>query len=407
MSHNSVILDFAIPTNHYIYNYMMFQTYCCTRPTASNELILINNNNVFARLTGSIHYDYMVYFRYYTESKGNNIFNAGGNWNYIGYNAPNGTGAYYFNIAAFNGNLPADQRTNVSGNPNLVNIANRNFAFTNPLLNAAAAPSNVIRDYNNTPRNLSAPDIGAIEVPFDYSVTGTFQGGSSVCASYSENLKFRINNLMPFPLPMGRLGFRLNNLPVQIQERGPVPANGSLEVTFDNPVQFFGQPANSVLKVFIAHADDNNVNDTLTYNITVTPSPSGSSLTAVPTQAQLSDFATINPDVTIPGEAVEFRVSPPTGFTNTGYGTTWTATANAFRVSDNAPVTGLTWTAPAGGNNGTWSYDPAFVNTNQIIEIQLRVNDLGNGCDSTLCSTNRNLSIQTSSTNLRRRRSRI
>jgi PKD repeat protein len=387
--HNTTYDNYTLPANQYYYMYGIYFYNCCTNFPSAWEVMKMNNNIAYYDIMPrNFVYDYYATYIYYpTEIKGNLIFSRGGLFNYFhGYGNVNGTTwQYYPNITALNSSAaPAIAGGNIAVDPNFVNPNALNFAFTNPALNASAQPSGVARDYNGTTRNTLAPDIGAIEVPFDYSISGSFQGGSAVCGSYSENLKFTINNLMPFALPMGRLGFRLNNNPVQIQERGPVPANGSLEVTFDNPVNFFGQPANSVLKVFIAHADDNNVNDTLTFNITVTPSPSGSTLTAVPTQAQLSDFAAINPDVTIPGEAVEFRVSPPTGFTNAGYGTTWTATANAFRVSDNAPVTGLTWTAPAGSNNGTWSYNPLLANTNDIVEIQLQIRNLGNGCDSTL-----------------------
>jgi PKD repeat protein len=392
--HNTLYSDFTLATNTYFYHYSPYIYDCCNANTTSNswERVRFNNNiihdNIRTTNSGTYHYLYS-YFYYITEIRNNTFFSAQNTNNtdiyyqcYIGNSTACVSSSQFF-PALNNGTSIVN---NTKANSNFVNgsCSNSDFAFTNPANNAAGMPLGVVQDFYGTPRNMSAPDRGAIEVPFDYSISGTFQGGSAVCGSYSENLKFRINNLMPFALPMGRLGFRLNNNPVQIQERGPVPANGSLEVTFDNPVNFFGQPANSVLKVFIAHADDNNVNDTLTFNITVTPSPSGSTLTAVPSQAQLSDFATINPDVTIPGEAVEFRVSPPTGFTNAGYGTTWTATANAFRVSDNAPVTGLTWTAPAGGNNGTWRYNPLLANTNDIVEIQLQIRNLGNGCDSTL-----------------------
>jgi len=392
--HNTFYIDFTLPINTYLYSYTPYIYDCCAANTTTNswERVRFNNNiihdNIRTTNSGAFYYLYN-YFYYITEMRNNTFFSAQNTNNtdiyyqcYIGSSTACTSGSQFL-PGVNNGTSIVN---NIKTNSNFVNgtCSGTNLAFTNPLNNASGMPLGVPQDFNGTPRNMSAPDRGAIEVPFDYSISGTFQGGNAVCGSYSENLKFRINNLMPFALPLGRLGFRLNNLPVQIQEKGPVPANGSLEVTFDVPVNFFGQPANSVLKVFIAHADDVNSNDTLTYNITVTPSPSGSTLEAIPSQAQLSDFATINPDVTIPGEPVAFRVAPPTGFTNAGYGSTWTATANAFRVSDNAPVTGLTWTAPAGGNNGTWSYNPLLSNTNDIVEIQLKIRNLGNGCDSTL-----------------------
>jgi PKD repeat protein len=385
--HNTVYLEHTSGVTQYYYNYMLYHSYCCTQPQNNNtERVRINNNNIYADIRGSItHYDYMVYLRYYNESSGNNLYNTGGALNYTGYNAPSGTGAYYNSIDAFNNNLPANQRTNISEDPLFVNPSINDFAFTSPNLNAAATPMGIQEDFNGDPRNPNFPDIGAIEVTFDYALSGTFQGGATVCGSYEENIKATVQNLMPFALPQAIIGYILNDKAPRFQEDGPLPANGNLEITFDDPLQFFGEPNPSYLKVFIAHADDNNVNDTLYYTINVLRSPYGSDLIPnLNTQARLSDFPMITPDVSIPGEVVEHEITAPAIYTNNGYGSDWTASANAFIVGSNAPASGLSWSPPSGGNNGVWSYDPQYSDENETIEIQLIIDDLNNNCDTTI-----------------------
>jgi PKD repeat protein len=391
--HNTVYDAYTLPSNQYYYNYGLYQYNCCTNSPPVQDIMKFNNNIAyFDIMPRSFHYDYNVSYIYYpTEVKSNLFFSEGGLFNYRhGYGNVNGTlWQYYPSIDALNSSAPDNIcEKNIGVNPNFVNAANLNFAFTNPALNAAGVNSGITTDFNGNPRNPNFPDIGAIEVPFDYAISGTFQLGSEVCGGDQENIKATVHNLMPFPLPNPRIGYILNNKPPRFKAGGTLPASGNLEITFDEPVQFFGEPTNSVLKVFIAHADDNNVNDTLYFNITVKRAPYGSSLIPnLTTQAKISDFPMVNPDVSIPDELVEFQVTPPALYTNNNYTTSatpgpgqWTASTNAFVVGSMAPAGGLTWTPPVGGNNGVWSYDPQFVNENQTIEIQLKIVD--NICDT-------------------------
>jgi PKD repeat protein len=388
--HNTVYDNFTLPSNQYYYNYGIYFYNCCTNTPSTQDRMRFNNNVAyFDIMPRNFHYDYFVSYIYYpTEVKSNLFYSEGGLFNYrYGYGNVNGTlWQYYSSIDALNNSAPDNIcENNIGVNPNFVDPVNLNFAFTNPDLNAAAEISGVSIDFNGDPRNPNFPDIGAIEVTFDYSISGTFQGGSTVCGSYEENIKATVQNLMPFPLPNPRIGYILNNKAPRFQQGSNLTANGSLDITFDDPIQFFGEPNPSYLKVFIAHADDNNANDTLYFTINVLRSPYGSSLIPnLTTQARLSDFPMITPDVSIPDEVVEFEITAPAIYTNNGYGSDWIASANAFVVGSNTPAAGLSWTAPAGGNNGVWSYDPQYVNENETIEIHLIIDDLNNGCDTTI-----------------------
>jgi PKD repeat protein len=392
--HNTIHEEHTTPgnsTNYRWYNYGMY-VYICCGSYQNHEHIRANNNVIYFDISPSgAHYDNYPYYLYYiTEAKNNVVENKGGYYDRAGYMCRVGNTSSCAGYAT-TGNIDMHNNTesgasdNIEADPMFVDAANYNFAFTNPDLNASALNMNIPVDFNGDSRNPSFPDRGAVEVTFDYALSGTFLGGATVCGSYEENIKATVQNLMPFPLGTAKIGYILNDKAPHFQEDGPLPANGNLEITFDDPVQFFGEPSPSYLKVFIAHADDNNANDTLYYTINVLRSPYGSDLIPnLNTQARLSDFPMINPDVSIPGEVVEHEITAPAIYTNSGYCSDWTATTNAFIVGSNSPAVGLSWTPPSGNDNGVWSYNPQYSDENETIEIQLIIEDLNNGCDTTI-----------------------
>src|SRR5690606_22153607 len=105
--------------------------------------------------------------------------------------------------------------------------------------------------YGNPRNNPSKPTIGAVEPEFEFSISGDFNGGDyNLCGGESRPLSVSIKSELFFAFPNPKVGYKFNNNAVVIKEGSPLVAYGSINVDFDNEIDFTGAPSNSVLKVF-------------------------------------------------------------------------------------------------------------------------------------------------------------
>jgi PKD repeat protein len=401
--YNTVHLDYVLPTNHYFYDYGFYVYDCCNARTSSNnwEKVSAINNAIYINIrkpnTSTWYYSYANYFYYLTEMRNNAFYlntqeplNSTTPVYYLCYVGPStvcNAGGNPFPATNDNQGITANFETNMR----FVDPDRLNFAFTSPSLNAAALPMgnhswipSITEDFYGNPRNPDAPDIGAVEVPFDYSISGGFNNGNySLCGGETRPLSARLTNLMPFELPNPRLGFRLNNNPVVIQQTDPLPANGSINVNFDQVVDFTGAPENSVLKVFIAHADDNNKNDTLTFNITIGRGPYGGVLTVADNTMGLPPTGDRTHWITIPDDPIRFNLTSPTNYANNRHGIDYQVFPSARTINSNItlPASASTYSHnPVTG--GTWTINPPESFVDSMIDVQLRIRDNNTGCDT-------------------------
>jgi PKD repeat protein len=405
--HNTLYSDIQMPTLHRVFDYGLWAFSCCDNNTTTNDLnkISVLNNISYSnfRRTGTNSndiYNYSNYFYYITEVRNNAFFN---NKTDVAFGNAD---AYYFcrvgrsttcmtnswNFPSSNDNQ--DITGNIRSNAQFVDFRRFNFNFTSPELNATALPLNVSTyswlpesvktDFHGNPRNLNAPDIGAVEVNFDYAISGDFNNGNySLCGGETRPLSARLTNLMPFNLNNPRLGFRLNNNPVVIQQTDPLPANGSINVNFDQVVDFTGAPENSVLKVFIAHADDNNKNDTLTFNITIGRGPYGGVLTVADNTMGIAPEGDRTHWITIPDDPIRFNLTSPTNYANNRHGIDYQVFPSARTINSNItlPASASTYSHnPVTG--GTWTINPPEAFVDSMIDVQLRIRDNNTGCDT-------------------------
>lgn len=125
--------------------------------------------------------------------------------------------------------------------------------------------------------------------------------------------------------------------------------------------------------------------------VTVKPRPTGADVTKGSTfngQFRVGDMT--KPDVAEVGKTIVYALVPPTGYTNSGYGSTWyinSITAKT-RYGITVPSTEYTTAIPTSSGPGTVSFTPKSTYLDSFITFFVKYSDLGPYfCDSTIQRT--------------------
>jgi PKD repeat protein len=126
--------------------------------------------------------------------------------------------------------------------------------------------------------------------------------------------------------------------------------------------------------------------------VTVKPSPAGAAFikgTPFQTTQPLTLGTKGNPDIVAKGDVLTYEITPPTGYINSGYGSTWIMSNLTFRTQSGRVLPTSYYTpsnpAPSGSNNAkiTFTADANIVDSTIIMTLSLQ--DLGpHFCDSSL-----------------------
>jgi PKD repeat protein len=125
--------------------------------------------------------------------------------------------------------------------------------------------------------------------------------------------------------------------------------------------------------------------------ITVNPSPNGAGFTkGTPFQTtQPNTLGTLSsPDIVASGDQLTYDLTPPTGYTNSGYGTTWETFTPVIKtkLGTNIP-SGSIWSyaAPSGSNPGKLTFKPDATLPDSFLIVTMMIKDKGPYfCDSTI-----------------------
>jgi len=126
--------------------------------------------------------------------------------------------------------------------------------------------------------------------------------------------------------------------------------------------------------------------------VTVKPSPAGAAFikgTPFQTTKPLTLGTKGNPDIVAKGDVLTYEITPPTGYINSGYGSTWIMSNLTFRTQSGRVLPSFYYSpsnpAPSGSNNAkiTFTADANIVDSTIIMTLSLQ--DLGPWfCDSSL-----------------------
>jgi PKD repeat protein len=134
------------------------------------------------------------------------------------------------------------------------------------------------------------------------------------------------------------------------------------------------------------------VNSTrLPYVVTVKPRPIGADVVKGSVfQGLFKGGLLFNPDVTEVGKTVTYELTPPTGFTNGGHGSTWIINSVTARTRRGVlvPSNAYSVVAPSSSTVGSLTFTPTSTYLDSFITFSINYSDLGpHFCDSTLSRT--------------------
>ncbi|RYE20550.1 MAG: PKD domain-containing protein, partial [Sphingobacteriales bacterium] len=116
----------------------------------------------------------------------------------------------------------------------------------------------------------------------------------------------------------------------------------------------------------------------------VNPAPTGSSVAAGTVFNGTANTGTqADPDITCPGKLLTYEVTPPTGYLNSDYNTTWTYSFTA-KTANGTTANTTSNTSPTASANGIINFTPAFANSDSTIILAVTVKDMNTGCDSVM-----------------------
>lgn len=124
--------------------------------------------------------------------------------------------------------------------------------------------------------------------------------------------------------------------------------------------------------------------------VTVKPSPAGGAFikgSPFTSPVSSSNGFKNNPDIVAEKDQLTYEITPPTGYSNAGHGTTWKASDLTFRTLKGRVLSSsyYTYTAPSSTSNGIVTFTPDANLTDTTIMFTLKLEDLGpHFCDSML-----------------------
>lgn len=123
-------------------------------------------------------------------------------------------------------------------------------------------------------------------------------------------------------------------------------------------------------------------------NVTIKPVPNGTTLVKGTTFNGTYNSGTAqDPDITASGDVIEYNLIPPTGYSNSTYGTDWSVSALTIKSAGGAdlPVANRTVTDPSVSGNGKLSINPPTAFTDSLMTVAITVT--AQGCDTVFYRT--------------------
>jgi PKD repeat protein len=248
-----------------------------------------------------------------------------------------------------------------------------------------------VKDANQVLRNTSSNDRGALEGYLDVqNVSSDFAPNPSECSGYTTSPTVTLKNNFIDVITGFDMGLSINGVLASTKTVTANIAIGATGTVTFNPVQF-SKAGPMVVKIFLLNADDNPVNDTLTYTFNIKVSPGGGALSLNTTlSAPMAKFdITGKPDITTNGQPIVYDMTPPSrvGYTNADNlfngGAKWfLGVSGVTKYGIVVPTAQLFKTEPAGTNNAYFTFNPTTAFVDSLITISFRVVDVVSGCDT-------------------------
>lgn len=374
--YNAYCNDFVIAHNtldvNYDMDYYYYGMYIYYYNTPVN--IEVKNNIMNIDASPGYGYSYPIYCYYNADliDWGYNVFKV---------NQP-GTQYWYANSSTYS-NFPswaavAEDYTSIVADPMFVNRTGCDLTPTNPVIANMGQPGYATYDITGATRTACGPDPGAYEFFIDHDVANLVFTGTNECGNYSEPITIDFNNGSSVAMTDVEMFYTINGANKVTEYIPSVSAYGSETFTFST-VPVFNTPGVNTIEAGLG-CDDDVSNNTLTHQITITPSPSGGNLTEGSTfDGYFRDGTMGNPDIAVPNTTSVYDIMGPSKYTPAQYGSMWTITDNSMTAGGSS-VAALGVTMSAANMTFTVDPDPSLVDS--MIYVSFTINDLATNCDS-------------------------
>ncbi|MBL7810681.1 MAG: PKD domain-containing protein [Bacteroidetes bacterium] len=371
----------GVPTPGSSYSYMYFYLYYHT--------VRFTGNIISMKGTGSQYYRYLYMYLAYSNPTQLLEFDRNTYWLNNLYTYPYWyfNGSNYTDWAGFSGagmNGPNDK----GQDPLFIDIPNKDFRagawFTQNDVPYLAVND---KDAASVSRNKVRHDRGGLETYTDLELVNTnFSVPSVVCAGYTTGAtSITVKSNYTYDKAVNfKVSYSVNGGGKISQTVTKALAAGDTAKVWFPTALMLNQTGNSRIAIFVDLPDDNNSNDSQIFYTFVKPAPGGGRYSFSPKPTVAFYQGTKGNDVTILKAPVIYTVNAPRIYSNSDYGTSWTASAFAITTGGNMrPSSEITYTAPSGGNDLEVQFKTSDANMeDSTITVVTKVTDLTNGCDT-------------------------
>lgn len=375
--HNTISFDDDINTSVT----GVYRAFDIRGPVNVGSRIEIKNNIVsIGRLTtGQVHCVYHDNANQTYENDHNVYYmRTGGNY-YTAYNV----GTNYSTIAQWNAATSRDGNS-VNFNPNFNNIAINDVKPTNNFLNNIAPfLSQAPRDFNGQLRSTLGTDPGVIEFGGDAALESLSLSAGPYCSGSEVTATVQVKNNGPLSLERVLFNVYVNNVFIHL-DTVVITLNDQDVKTFDlsKKIPLIGG-GNKNIRISFAAPDDDKDNDEQATSVSVLDPPKGvviSNGTLFPGIVRSGLDA--EPDIISYNDLYEYVYTPPSGYSNNQYNTSWTTNIELWDGNTLVPSSNYTLQNPAAANGKiTINIDPLY--EEKTLQLIVRVADIGNtNCDT-------------------------
>ena len=226
----------------------------------------------------------------------------------------------------------------------------------------------------------------------DLELTSATLNPNPICTNHGSDLTLKLKNYGPDSAK----GF---NLGIDMPGQGRISRYVKLDnlaagndTTIVIPSVFLTHKvvSNQSVKILNTDHDRNRQNDSLYTTVTTYGSPSGATMiTGSVFQGKASIGSPAQPDVVEIGKTNKYELTPPSGYSNANFGSTWFISSVVAKTKYGVvvPSGNYSLTNPSGGNNAILSFTGNSNYLDSNITFSYKIMNTPNGCDSTISRT--------------------
>ncbi len=349
----------------YLYDYTYQATY-----NVKNNIVDLDGTSMLYGI-----YDIYYYSLSSQLNSNHNVLtrNSNASAHYTAYDAYSGMN--YQTLANWQSYAATPDMNSVNIRPTYINTGAGNFEPMTIDLDGMGTTTPVNTDINGNARSLVAPDPGSYEFDIPINVSA-INYPNSICQGDVVDVEVTIQN---------NSILNLANFYVQFEIDGQLKATEIFTSTINAGnsavYKFTTQVVNSTTGGFVLKANVKGKSPVTQINYTVSPSPVGSFISQGSTfQGTYLSGNSQDPDIVAYGDNINYLISPPAGYTNGQYNSTW-----AFDKWELVTVNGTTagaqhqTTAP-GASDGRSSFTPVISQSDSTYVLRYAIKSLVNGC---------------------------